>query len=342
MITKIFYLFLLTLLSIILVGSLYLRSINFGSASKNGFVRQFEYKATILHRDTLPYNSYYLAGATASQLYLGNVVNTTVLLTLDHDLRTHTSSALQISEDGNIAWQALHVQLDSPDIHMIEQITPRVFYGRLGDRQLYNRDINASTLSAWMAVSPGTYIFRKWDSSHNQYDLFKWTDHRFTGHTEPTLQTQGDGTFSIDGSLMYDRLSATVIYMYFYRNEVLLMDTNVAVKGVMKTIDTITRANVEVVSIASTKTKTIKRPPLVVNKKAAVFNNRLYIHSPRKADNQSQDDQAVIDCYDLSLRKYLYSFYLDIDPKTFSGMMVMHDRMYAIAGKQLFAIRLAR
>lgn len=340
MFARIFHLFILSLFSIALVAGLYLRSINFGSINKNGFIRQFAYKATIMHRDTLLYNSYYLAGATEDAVYLGNVVNTTEVMSATDNLDHYTLSSIEITDDSNIAWQALHLKIDAPKIAAVEQFTPRFFSGTLDDKKMTGEKIRISSVTGWLPIGNGSYILRTQDTVNDQYDLVKWTNQVLVPHGGPILQKQGDGTFSLDGSLLFDHASSTVVYVYYYRNEILVMDTNLAIKAQLKTIDTITQAKIEVATIASSRTKTIKKPPVIVNKRAAVYNNRLYIHSLRKADNQSQDDQAVIDCYDLSTKKYLFSFYLDIDPKKLSGMIVQGKRMYAIADEYLFAIDL--
>jgi hypothetical protein len=338
---KITRLFILTIIPVALVAFLYFRSTGFGVQHKNGFDRRFADKAYVIYRHELPYNSYYLAGATSSTIYLGNRVGTTKLVEGDSTLSQFKESDIHFPAGKNIAWEALQLNIDSPDVYASELVTPSWYEGNMNEQELHQIQVTTDATSATLAIAPGKYVLRMYDSTHDQYDLFNRNKQIIKSPIRaPLLQKHGDGTFSLDGILLYDKTEHLVVYVYYYRNLISIFDTALNEIAEMKTIDTVSIPDVQVANIASTNTSTLRYPATVINKKAAVCNNRLYIHSMRKADNQTQTLQSVIDCYDISQQQYLFSFYVPADPKILSGIMVKAGRMYAIAGTELLALRL--
>ncbi|MCG1037959.1 hypothetical protein KI686_16295, partial [Polaribacter sp. DS7-9] len=69
------------------------------------------------------------------------------------------------------------------------------------------------------------------------------------------LEKQIDGLFCTDGMLHYNRKRHQLIYLYYYRNQYILMDTllNIVHKG--NTIDTNRVAKINPVKIQSQSTK---------------------------------------------------------------------------------------
>ena len=129
------------------------------------------------------------------------------------------------------------------------------------------------------------------------------------------LVKQGEGLFSTDGMLLYDKSISRLIYMYYYRNQFICMDTNLKLLYKGKTIDTISRAQIKVSKIksGSENTFTLSVPPLVVNKKGSVYKGCLFVHSNIIAKNETKkafDNASVIDVYNLKAGSYKFSFYL--------------------------------
>ncbi|SEA65373.1 hypothetical protein [Pedobacter hartonius] len=132
------------------------------------------------------------------------------------------------------------------------------------------------------------------------------------------LPKQIDGIFCADGRLRYDKESAKLFYMYYYRGEILCLDTNLKVLYKVKTIDTVRIAKLSLtdnLDVSHTGTRnhgrSLRRTSIMVNKNFSISNNRLYIDSDLKADNQSASDylnNSSIDVYSIKTGKYLHSF----------------------------------
>ena len=85
-------------------------------------------------------------------------------------------------------------------------------------------------------------------------------------------------------------------------------------------------------------------PPVMVNRKAAVYGDRLYIHSTLIADNEDPntfESHKTIDVYNLQNHQYLYSFYIPAIGETpISNLLVCGNSMIVQYGKWLAAFRL--
>ena len=124
-------------------------------------------------------------------------------------------------------------------------------------------------------------------------------------------EKQIDGYFCTDGTFRYDMSSQKMIYMFYYRGSFVCLDSNLKVLYQAKTIDTITRAKIQLKSSESGVTQST--PPNIVNKRVCIADKKVYIHSAIKADNEDLSNPShgeVIDIYDLENGKYKTSFYL--------------------------------
>ncbi|SFH37696.1 hypothetical protein [Pedobacter insulae] len=135
-----------------------------------------------------------------------------------------------------------------------------------------------------------------------------------------TLPKQVDGYFCTDGWMRYNKESSSLLYMFYYRGEVLKMDTNLSKISVIKTIDTISTARIitqihqKHTSQGITEKHTSMRTSRSsVNYFFAMDKNKLFILSALKAENEPLQfirKKQFIDVYDIKAGKYLYSFSL--------------------------------
>ncbi|MBE9601863.1 hypothetical protein [Pedobacter sp. MC2016-24] len=133
-----------------------------------------------------------------------------------------------------------------------------------------------------------------------------------------TVPKQFDGIFCSDGLLQYDEDSKRLFYMYYRRGSFLCLDTNLNLLYSAKTVDTINRANLKLIDSERTtangkvtKGRTLNMPGDLVNIYFSVFQDKLYLYSGVRANNQSLTDffqNSTIDVYALNNGNYLYSF----------------------------------
>jgi hypothetical protein len=181
---------------------------------------------------------------------------------------------------------------------------------------------------------------RSFNSKTRQYELAKEkSDPPFFEFKYGILQKQVDGIFCVEGTLHFNREIGKLVYLYTYRNQFMVMDTNVNLINRYHTIDTFSRARIKVVDIDGGRSRMVTGMPLVVNSKSCVFGGSLFIRSNIMSKNEDERkfrNGAVIDVYDLLTGAYLKSFYLaNYRGNNLSHFKIARGHLIAIFGNYL-------
>jgi hypothetical protein len=148
-------------------------------------------------------------------------------------------------------------------------------------------------------------------------------------------EKKGESNFPTDGILYYDSTTHLACYTYFYQNGFICMDTNLNLTVKARTIDTLTKKELNITRVGSSIT--MKQPPHFVNYTGSVYAGKLFLQSMLKADNELPLDfsgNTVIDVYDLINGKYKGSFYLpDLQGRKPHQFQVIDKKLYAVYGK---------
>ena len=126
------------------------------------------------------------------------------------------------------------------------------------------------------------------------------------------LEKQVDGYFCSFGHLLADPKNNRVVYLYRYRNQYLVADTNMNLLYRANTIDTISLAKIKVGKLNG-NTFSMSAPPLTVNLNSCIQDGKLFVHSNMRAANETRMQflrNSPIDVYDLNDGSYRYSFYI--------------------------------
>lgn len=262
----------------------------------------------------LPYNSFYLAGLTHSSIYLGNSTDATLLLKTNFNLNTSENIPLHTPTGIKVVVSAIKIFIDSPYIYMMEGITPKVFNGNLHDTILITNKYQKITFNAFNIISNKSYVIRSYDPIINKNILIKSSFSESKTEIFKNILTSGeDGVFSLDGMLVKDRQTHNIVYLYYYRNEFLYLDSNLNILFKGKTIDSIHNPEIKLSKIISTGATTFSAPPLTVNRTSCADSRFLYVNSKLKAKNEDEssfENNSVIDIYSLKNGDYVYSFYI--------------------------------
>ena len=163
-------------------------------------------------------------------------------------------------------------------------------------------------------LSPSTFAIKSYNTFNKGYELAKRTvSPPYINFNFDLLQKQIDGVFCVDGKIHYSKDLNKIVYLYTYRNEYIVADTNLNLLYRSHTIDTFSRARIKVANVNSDGTSMLGAPPLLVNGKSCVAGNKLYIQSPLLSRNENIADfesSSVIDVYNLDDGYYSYSFYI--------------------------------
>lgn len=275
-------------------------------------------------------NSFYLAGQTFATIYLGSATRPTHLLALNVRLNDTTHIKLRLPA---LNLERAIITVDSPYFHLTNGIEPYVYSGTLHKK---SATLNFNNLHFTKAIA----------LSHNSFGLVavasnskeNTIEKKVAGQALPSLfpgllQKQIDGIFCTDGMFLYNRTMHEFIYVYFYRNEYFATDTSFNLLYRANTIDTISKAKIEVGKITSEHSMTMEANRLIVNRQSATFGNYLLVTSNLLAANEDVKafrNNSVIDVYDLKSRAYRFSFYL---PR----YKLLKARSYALVGGGLLA-----
>ncbi len=275
----------------------------------------------------LGHAGHYFAGYTDYTIYLGDTHAPGRLIAVDRELRDTTPLLITIDHD-SLAYRALEVKVDSPNFYLTDGIMPFIYRGTLDTRKAsaWMTDIAFSKAIPFADTSVAFVVIRNLENTIARRD----------GNTEiryfpDILEEQGDGIFSTDGMFHYRPSTGTFVYVYYYRNQYIEIDTTFAHPERANTIDTISVAKIAMRTIRSENTLTMGAPPLQVNRTSCVSAQNLYIHSNLLSKNEHVEQfetETVVDVYDLEAKKYRYSFYIPaVSKKKVRDFIVIGDTL---------------
>jgi hypothetical protein len=283
----------------------------------------------------LSFNSFYLAGFTNANFFLGNRTAAAFVLKLNYTLTDTQQLILKVPPSIPIVASAIRVLIDSPDIMMLEGLTPRKLSGHMNNLEMSDDNYIGPPFNAVTILSKKSLLIRTYDDSLHKNILIKLNSNDQNPlRIENILVPIGDGVFSLDGILSTDLVTGKMIYVYFYRNEFLSLDSNIRtlIKG--HTIDSIKTPDIKISRIVSDNAMTFSAPPLMVNYTACANAGYLYVNSKLKAKNEddlSFSENSVIDIYSLKTGEYIYSFYIpDHDHGKIKSFQVVDHKLVVL------------
>lgn len=281
----------------------------------NAFTRR--YPSHPIHKEydlDITYNSYYIAGFDHNILYLGNTTAPLHLLRVDLNTKNTVHIRVKLSKT-DLPFRAVNVQVRPPYFFVMDGTVPCIFRGSIADW----------TADVWMEDK--AYFSKAIVLDSN--NLYIKTIHGKTKMTSlgllhkgetvmvdlqpDILQKQIDGIFDVDGLLLATPDRQHLGYVYFYRNQFMVMDAELGSLERHLTIDTVQKAQIQLAQLSGSKTMKMKTPPLVVNKMAAMYKDFIFIGSDRLGRNEDRDmlnTASIIDVYNWKKDTYRFSFYL--------------------------------
>ncbi|SIO53592.1 hypothetical protein [Chitinophaga niabensis] len=301
---------------------------------KNGFVRNIiPAKAKLEKVLDTKYTAYYFAGNTDHHIYLGNYSSAMHILVVNSDLTDTTTYTQHLEKNEKGAWKLARLIVDSPTVYISDGITPAIYRSNLHELSLSKYFERSCFFTSAINVSPNSFLVKGVKNKENL--LLKVTnDSPYVKPMPNVLEKQVDGLFCTDGTLIIDPETKNLIYLYYYRNEFLKLDTslNIIYKG--HSIDTNRVAQIKIADVTSHSKRIMSAPPTFVNRSGTIYKNRLYISSALRADNEQSKEynkNETIDVYSLENGEYINSFYM---PK-FKGAKA---EQYRIVNNRIIAI----
>lgn len=312
---------------------------------KNGFNRTYRSNyLTILGKKEVGDKNYYIAGITKRNVYLVKFPSRQHVLMANLDLQN--SMELKLKVPRSYIPKLPQVVIDSPYFHIMDSAIPVVLNGSFETHVAHFENKRSNTQLVNMTpISDKSYAGLTYERNVGQYVLAKHS----AGQSDLTyadniLKKQLDGLFCTDGMLHYNLRSSKLLFLYYYRNEFIYMDTNFHVLYKGRTIDTTSHAKLAISEIdfkqgKDMKLKTLSAPPQVVNNKSCTTDSLLFVNSNLQADNESFENfqnNLVFDVYSLDTGTYQYSFYLsNPDKEKLNGFKVTGNVLVAVIGQSV-------
>lgn len=278
----------------------------------NGFIRLVppHVDSPVMHLD-IHGHSFYIGGLANNIIYLFNYNSPYEFDAIPLSLKTievrHSawSNSIKISRSSKI-------NVDSPYIFLNDGFSSRILTETLNQLNSPKIDSMPSFYSA-LAIGDQSFVL-KVTAAKIGTELIKINaKSHFIKENRKLLQKQGDDFFSTDGILLKTPDNKKIIYVYYYRNQFIVADSNLNLLYRSRTIDTVSHPNIRVSHVQSEQALTMSAPPRVVNKRACVSEKYLFVNSSLYANNERPEDvdqMSIIDVYRVTDGKYQFSFYL--------------------------------
>jgi uncharacterized membrane protein YphA (DoxX/SURF4 family) len=335
-----------SLFSIGIVVGLFLASENI-TRYHNKFTRRFpHFPAVKANEADLQLNSYYIAGVDQNKVYLGNTTAQLLVTVFDASLKVKTLHHIELDHK-NLPFKSVKIKVASPYFYVYDGTVPCIFKGNIKDwkAKLVKKGGEYFSLAEPMNAAIMAVRTQKRGSGESIMAALDLRDTAKTQLNPAILQKQMDGLFDTDGRMVYSRQLNRLVYLYAYRNQYTVADANLTIDYRGNTIDTMSHANLKIVSIKSRNQKKLGQQPLMVNKDCAVFNNMLFVNSgiPGRYENIKVWKQAsIIDLYDVTANSYILSFYVYNEENTKMKSFVVQDSvLYALIGNRIVSYNLS-
>jgi hypothetical protein len=277
------------------------------------FLRIYRKNAAVISNEMeLDVNSYYIAGIDDEHIYLGNLTNPRFLIVTNLSLTDSQHVVINLRGlEGRRVYSPSRIKIAPPYFYYVDGITPCILRGKIGEWVADRFMHDSAYFDIAEVISPSSFAVRTHKASTLENVLAKVQDQQpHIKHAPDLLQKQIDGVFCNDGMLCYNKNLNRLIYTHYYRNEYIVYDTNLNLDYRGHTIDTFSIAQIKSAYIPSTNTYKLTQRK-ITNKASSTSGNYLYVDSNLLAKNDNKVAHkllSIIDVYDLSDNKYLFSF----------------------------------
>ncbi|MEP7257957.1 MAG: hypothetical protein ABI687_06210, partial [Flavitalea sp.] len=268
----------ITILIVAIVSMLHFYTTN-KNHRKNSFIRLLpSHMLTKMQAIDIKYNSYYIAGLTNDHIYLGNYTSPENILISNYELTDTQQIIYKLSNKNKLVSKDIKIEIDSPTIYITDNIHSDIFFGDLDSKKIFSFKAKSNNIESAF-VSPTSIIFRTYDTIHSQSIIGRQNlySSEVKMHID-ILEKQIDGLFCTDGMIIINRNPFSAVYVYYYRNQFILLDTNLNILSRFNTIDTNSTAKIKIGKSSENQT-TLLEPPLIVNHRSCSDGNFLYINS---------------------------------------------------------------
>ncbi|WP_179021841.1 MauE/DoxX family redox-associated membrane protein [Winogradskyella forsetii] len=335
----------MSLIAVCLMVGLYLLSDN-KMKRNNAFQRKYIPHALLVEGNfTLESNSFYIAGIHEDIIYLGNHFAPLYLKAMNTQSKTTKDIKIEI-ENYQLPYKRVRIEVKPPHFFIGDGTVPVLFKGKITNfkASLFSKDKAYFYQYKIMDSTSLSILTTSTKTNTNTLGILKSKKDSLTLSLYPSiLKQQINGTFDTDGLLLWDEQKQNIIYVYYYRNQYLVADKQLSKSTEGKTIDTISKAQIDVAYYPKKEEYKIGKS-VIVNRFASIYGNNLYVNTDRLGKYEEEDiliSASIIDQYDIRDNSYIQSFYFYHQPnEKLKEFKVDNDRIIGLVDNQLWIYKI--
>lgn len=286
----------------------------------------------------LPANNYYFAGHHGDSLFLANHKTPLLISTIVPDFKSVKVDTIRLGHY-NYKFVSVTINVLYPYFSVSDGKVPVIFEGKMPSFMAYDTGINRLYFSRLYMLAPQQYVFKTMLVKTKQSELGILNTASKKYHiNENVLQAKSDGVFDTDGNIAIDRENKGIFYTQLYRSEITSTDFNLENIQRKHTIDSLSTSAIETKTLKNGQTKLL-RSPSEINRIQSITHGKLYNVSKIRAKNESYKDfrkNDIIDVYDVSTKKYWYSFYIKNEERIkIRGILATKHYLYVLSGNNI-------
>ncbi|MBW1655975.1 MauE/DoxX family redox-associated membrane protein [Flavobacterium quisquiliarum] len=293
----------------------------------------------------LKLNSFYIAGVDSLNIYLGNSTAPLLITTFTNQFIKKNEKMIDLDRK-DLPFRGIRVSVKSPYFFAADGTVPCLFKGNIKDWKAKLMHKGGEYFTTMLAVDSLSVAVVANDSKtgDNVLGINSGAEMDKTFLNSGILHKQSDGVFDTDGFLLYSKDIDRIVYLYTYRNQYTITDRNLKITGNGTTIDTISRAKLNISQDKKHGVRQFSSPPLFVNKGSAVYANILFVNSAipgRYENDRIWKEASIIDVYDLNDNSYLLSFCIyNLEGRRMKSFTVQNDNLYALIGTHIIRYKI--
>lgn len=314
---------------------------------ENNFTRRFiPHVIRNPQKIDLGVNSYYFAGQHGDTVFLGNRTAPLLIGQVNPGFDRLLTDTLHI-DNASLPFREVKLQVQYPHYSLSDGYIPAIFEGILPNLNASLAMYRKAYFSKAIMVRPHLYIFRAQSSKTRETVMgsLSTRNNNAVKLNDRFLEKQIDGIFDTDGNFIMDSFNQNIIYTYFYRNEYRIMDSTLTLTGKGRTIDTVSHAKLDIVTLRDGSVK-LKSPPFKVNQNQAAFKQLLYNESNLRGQHESVkmwQNSSIIDVYHYPTATYQYSYYVNREEKNkMRSLLATSNYIYILSGNLLIRYQRTR
>ena len=315
---------------------------------ENNFTRRFTHHPILEDKAfDLKVNSYYFVGSNGNDIYLGNLSSPFRVFRVDGQFEK--MDTINLVPSTNHQFHNLRYTLQQQKLYAYDGSVPVIYASHIDSLQNPLREISKNDVyfDQLVAVSPTQFMLRVEEKTTKKTALATLSlgDTHQVSINSSLLTAQADGGFDADGKLLYDPELGDAYYLFYYRNQILQLNNTLQVTAQMKTIDTISKAQIATVALKD-GSKKMSAPPVLVNKEMTVHRGLIFNKSNLIGKHESKDTwqkNAVVDIYTTAPAGYWGSMYVQHRGRNrMSQMLVTDTHFFVLSGNEIVRYRFAQ